>query len=339
MTKTKEIKTYDILAISVAEFIDSLEKNILVPLKKPTSPWGENSDLNIALDDKFTKLCESNMPSSFLGTEYRSSKEIAHSGFLDKGFLWKEDGSFIGLAYPGPASVFTGVILSTAGIKDSVFFEEQCQMIWRFNERAKLKILPMHLVKYLVHDHEYGFGIAQIQDESILASIVSSLEKQKLLTTFKSCIYDKENKKVEVSVEVSCLKTSLSNLLEEWEKYIGIDDDVARKKISACENWMQDLINDFINFKHPYGFGIGIISSSVQNNDIPPHVHYWSPGPDNGGMKEDVPYILASDKEPENHWADPSAQENDNSIQRLKEILFGKNTSLKFERFTPQCLE
>ena len=192
-----DIMNYAFLALPAEKICESLEYDTPVPIV--------DGGLVVAIDDKFSALTHGFLETFSADWKCSSLQQMVENGFLESR-SWNQT---------GPRSLFTRLLLMSAGITNAVFYKDEFSPVYQLAN--EVRVLPIGLVPMAVtvgeEDEETGemtwvttpceTGLVHISNDT-LANFAQALASQGKLT-----VYPRHS----TTVQVTCLKTALGKLL------------------------------------------------------------------------------------------------------------------------------
>jgi hypothetical protein len=292
---------YAFLALPAEKICESLEYNTPVPIV--------DGGLLVAIDDKFSALTHGFLETFSADWKCSSLQQMVENGFLESR-SWNQT---------GPRSLFTRLLLMSAGITDAVFYKDEFSPVYQLAN--EVRVLPIGLVPMAVtvgeEDEKTGemtwvttpceTGLVHISNDT-LENFAQALASQGKIT-----VYPRHS----TTVQVTCLKTALGKLLA---MHAASADDWHADSIQGS---LHILLDKFLESKECY-CDIDVTSTLHRS------CH------DSGGMGDGV-YVVYGHCSPydENGWTDPR-EEDAEILAEARNHLLGGSDDLDWEKFTPK---
>jgi hypothetical protein len=309
-----DITNYAMLAISLPDFIETLNKDIKIPLET-------NADY-VVLDKKFDVLLKES-PEAIRNSEFDTAAKIADLGFTETN----------GHSYKGPKIALISALPSGAGLSNPIFFDsESCNLVSHM--AWKPKIFPRVLLKHLSSEKKLDceslvlLGGDRLND--VLAMISTCLYKLGKINLVDGKVKDENGFDLEdedgntiYTFTIPCFKTAIEDLFSLYKDTVKEKTGSHLGKLDAIHYWMQYIINLYVG---TLGFDEEMEVEST-NFGV---VH------DFGGMEEDIPYISIRGLQSydEDGWTNP--RDEDSDFVRDLENAIVQDSGKEFSVFTPQ---
>jgi len=295
-----EINNYCFLGMPVSDIINELPASIEVTICE--------SGICVLIDKKFAALA-GGVKNFSMNFEYPTLDQMVSEGYFDVPY-----GSS-----GGPNSLFCRLLLMTAGITDSKFFEGWNNILDSLV--SELKFLPVDIVHIEVNGNPSEFGLVHVENRFLidLAKCFAESSELSILNT------NKYNEKRDI-VNLKCLKNTLNILLKLHSdlKEKCADNESNKQQVYSLEFWMHYFLDKYLESKGCY-CDIQVASTYYGN------VHKL------GGMEYGVPYVIFNDMQryDEDGWTDPREVDSE-SVIKVRNCLLGDNSTRDWEKYTPQ---
>jgi len=297
-----DISNYAMLAISLPEFLETLDSGISIEF--------DSSREFLILDQKFDDLINTNLPESFKDSTYLTSKEIAESGYSE--YRGRRGGSY---SYKGPRAVCAATMLASAGIKESVFFDDELGLISKLADETY--VLPKVLMKHMVSKENISceslLGMESRSPISQIALGLSKIDKINIISGLIEGVY---------TFTIPCIKTALQDLLKAHQELEATNNFDPR--YYGLEYWMEMLVDSY-KTELDIDADLGVVSTHYSD------VHNY------GGMEANIPYIAYGghlDYYDEDGWNNPRDDDPEAFEEAARAIL--GDSGKEFRVYTPQ---
>jgi hypothetical protein len=300
-----DIDNYAMLAISLPDFLDTLNKG--------TSVTFETSKDFILLNKKFNDLLK-NLPDSIKESGYVNCSKIADDGFIDAD----------GYSYRGPKGAVTAALLVAAGITNPIFLAPENELITYLSRN--IQIFPRILIQHLRTDRELEcesmvlLGNDRLNDA--LAMISICLSKLAKLNVIDGKVKD-EDGNYKFTFTIPCIKSAIEDLYSLYKEEIKTNNTTYNKKLSALLFWLKELA---ILYVGSLGYEVDLEVVDTNWNNV--HRH--------GGMEDNIPYVSFGGLYiiDEDGWNNP--RDDDPEFQAQLENAIVRDSGKEFSVFTPQ---
>jgi len=305
-----DINNYAMLAISLPDFLETLKKDISVPL--------ETYRDFVLIDKKIDGLLI-DLPESFKDSEFATSSKIADEGFTECTDNWRFDGK-------GPKGTFIASLLAATGISEPIFFDsEKCNLV-SFQLTHNIEILPKILIKHLSSENKLKCEtLASLKKDrlnDVLSAVANCLYNLGKINLVKGSVED-ENGNDKFTFTIPCIKSAIEDLYFLYKEELKQNSDSYNSKIDSIHFWMQYVINMYVG-SLGYDEELEVVSTNKG------FVH------NSGGMLSNIPYISIGGLESydEDGWSNP--RDGDSDYVRDLERAIVQDSGKEFAVFTPQ---